>query len=72
MFNPIVCVCMSVSVGNGVKNQVDPITVVLSQQTRYINPMLAQCWPTVYDAGPTLDQHWVDVSCLLGYATLGR
>ena len=21
---------------------------------------------TVYDAGPTLDQHWVDVSCLLG------
>ena len=24
-----------------------------------------QCWSTVYDAGPTLDQHWVDVSCLL-------
>ena len=21
---------------------------------------------TVYDAGPALDQHWVDVSCLLG------
>ena len=28
--------------------------------------MLVQCWSTVYDAGPTLDQHWVDVSCLLG------
>ena len=22
--------------------------------------------PTVYDAGPALDRHWVDVSCLLG------
>ena len=28
--------------------------------------MLVQCWSTVYDAGPTLDQHWVDVSCLWG------
>ena len=27
--------------------------------------MLDQCWPTVYDVGPTLDQHCVDVSCLL-------
>ena len=28
--------------------------------------MLVKCWPTVCDAGPTLNQHWVDVSCLLG------
>ena len=28
--------------------------------------MLYQCWATVYDAGPTLVQHWVDVSCLQG------
>ena len=41
------------------------ISMVLPQQTRYINPMLVQCWSTVYDAGPTLYQHWVDVSCLL-------
>ena len=29
----------------------------LSQQTRDIHPMLFQCWPTVFDAGPTLIQH---------------
>ena len=28
--------------------------------------MLAQCWPSVENAGPTLNQHWVNVSCLLG------
>ena len=28
--------------------------------------MLDQCWPTVYDVGPTLIQHWVNVSRLLG------
>ena len=32
--------------------------------------MLDQCWATVYDAGPTLVQHLVGVSCLLGYADL--
>ena len=30
-----------------------------SQQTRDIDPMLDQCCATVYDAGPTLVQHWV-------------
>ena len=24
-----------------------------------------QCWSTVYAPGPTLDQHWLNVSCLL-------
>ena len=28
--------------------------------------MLIQCWAIVYNAGTTLAQHWVDVSCLLG------
>ena len=27
--------------------------------------MLVQCWPIVYDSGPTLYQHWVNVACLL-------
>ena len=27
---------------------------------------LDQCWSTIYDAGPTLVQHCVDVSYLLG------
>ena len=28
--------------------------------------MLIQCWSTVYDAGPTLDQHRANLLCLLG------
>ena len=28
-------------------------------------PMLFKCWPTVFDAGPTLKQHWVFASCFL-------
>ena len=39
---------------------------VETQQTRYIEPMSAQCWADVYDVGPTLSQHWYYVSCLLG------
>ena len=27
--------------------------------------MFDQCWPTVYDVGPTLVKHWVDVLCFL-------
>ena len=37
-----------------------------TQQTRDIEPLLVQCWSTVYDAGPTLNQQWLNVSCLLG------
>ena len=40
---------------------------VISQQTRDIVPLLVQCWSTVYDAGPTLNQQLDNVSCLLGY-----
>ena len=29
-----------------------------SQQTRDIHPLLLQCWASVYDAGPTLNQQW--------------
>ena len=36
-----------------------------SHQTRYVDPMLVWCWPTVYDAGPTLNYHRVNISCLL-------
>ena len=28
--------------------------------------MLVQCWASVTDGGPTLNQHYVNVSCLLG------
>ena len=40
---------------------------VPSQQTRDIHPMLFQCWPIVFDAGPTLKQHWVNAPCYLGF-----
>ena len=39
------------------------------QRTRDVYPMMVQCWPTVYDAGPTLNQHWFNVTCLLGMRT---
>ena len=39
---------------------------VSSQQTRHIDP---QSWADVVDGGPTLVQHWLDVSCLLGLIT---
>ena len=42
------------------------IKLVITRQTRYIAPMLVQCRTTVYDAGPTLNQNWVNVLCLLG------
>ena len=32
-----------------------------------IHPMLFQCWPSVFDAGPTLKQHWVNAPCLLAW-----
>ena len=32
-----------------------------------IHPMLAYCWYSVADAGPTLNRHWVNVSNLLWY-----
>ena len=38
-----------------------------SQQTRHVNPMLVECWASVLDVGPILQQHWVDISCLLGH-----
>ena len=40
----------------------------MTQQTRYIDPMLGECWSAVSDVGPTFTQHWVNVSCLLGGA----
>ena len=32
-----------------------------SQKTQDIDPMLYNCWSTVNDAGPTVDQNWIDV-----------
>ena len=42
----------------------------ISQQTWVVGPTLVYCWPTVYDAGQTVNQRWVNVSCLLGWYTI--
>ena len=39
-----------------------------SQQAR--EPLLVQYWSTVYDAGPTLNQQWLNVTCFLGCTCL--
>ena len=37
-----------------------------SQQTRGIEPILFYCWASVVDGGPTVKQHRLNASCLLG------
>ena len=37
-----------------------------AQQIRCVDPMLVECWAIVYDAGPTFNQHWISMSCLVG------
>ena len=32
-----------------------------TRQTRDARPLLVYCWATVYDGGPTVNQHWVNV-----------
>ena len=34
--------------------------------------IFVQCWPTVYDGGPALRKHLINVSCLLGRSSLVR
>ena len=38
-------------------------TAGASQQTQDIEPIMVWCWPNVYDAGPTSNQHRFNVSC---------
>ena len=41
--------------------------VIPCQKARYIDPVFFQCLiTTVYNAGPTFEQHFVNVSWLLG------
>ena len=51
-------------------------TPLVSRKTTHAQPMLVQCWATVCDGGPTLNQHWfIDcwktiVTCLHLYASV--
>ena len=40
-----------------------PVFRWCAQETRGVDPMLVQCWPAA--AGPTLNHHWANASCLL-------
>ena len=42
----------------------------ISHQTRDIELMLAYCWASVSDAGPTITRHWFNVSFLMAYCLL--
>ena len=42
------------------------------QQTRDIDSKLLECWSTVWNDGPTLTQHRINGSCLLGSAENGK
>ena len=46
------------------------MSVSLMCATRYTDPLLVQCWASVADDGPTLNQHWAGVSCLRACHTL--
>ena len=51
-------------------NKVGPRTERV--KTWYMVETLNQCWADVEDGGPTLKQHWFNVSCLLGYLLESR
>ena len=54
------------------KNEILIKYLVFAGRSRDIQPMLAQCWSSVADDGPTLRQHWLNISCLLNsIATIG-
>ena len=44
---------------------------VTTEQTRDVHPTFVQCWASVADSGPMLDQLCVNVSCLLGAYRFG-
>ena len=53
--------------------QADPVPsrascpiVYLTPANTMRSPIFVQCWASGVDYGPTLYQHWVNISCLLG------
>ena len=45
---------------------------LVNTPSKHVDPMLVQCWPTICDVGPTSNQHWFNVSCLLGCVQLSK
>ena len=40
-----------------------------SQKIQHVKTMFIQCWANVVEGGPTLNKHWIDVSCLHGLSS---
>ena len=54
--------CVDVRLDVRVKRHLVAV-VETTQQTHVINSMLVYCWPTVYDVGPMINQHWINGVC---------
>ena len=72
-FRPLASICRHIAMippaESYVKQYIHFLTLSIchfSQQTVDMEAILAQCWSTFCEAGPTLNQHWVNVLCLLG------
>ena len=60
LFQLIQCYCSAAT------DEIPGCSEQLTQKTRDVDPVLVQCRASVYDAGPTLNQHRVNASCVLG------
>ena len=43
----------------------DPCLLLRQVLPKVIDPMAVYCWSTFYDAGPSLNEYCIDVSCFL-------
>ena len=52
------------SISKGTNN----VSLIYKMADTGVSAIVTRCWwywPTVYDAGPALEKHWLNVSCLL-------
>ena len=58
--------CFNVVGGASINYTLSMTVPFATKQTQDIELILLHCWATVFDAGPKVNQHWSNVSCLLG------
>ena len=46
---------------------ISTVTRIIKTNPQDFDPMLVWCWTTVFDGCPASNQHWLKVSCLLGW-----
>ena len=63
---------LMIGVGSVGSVEISAIMIMINkEQSRDLHPMLFQCYLTVFGAGPTLKQHWVNSPYLLGCGSVG-